>query len=232
MNVPGVRVVPITAPELTIDVLSSEPETASAEVEAEWNRRRAANPRLFDGPVLSVVNIDGEQGIVRCTIDSYKRLVVQPTIETGVRQLSVTGVLTGIDEHGSRRVLLGRRSHKTRMYGGMWQNCPAGGIDPKPGVSRMTHRDIADELRREVMEEAGLAEAAVGRPVAVIFDERARSHDIIVPVDVGEIGKTVKGWEYDELRWVHTADVIAFDYSESESFMAITRAVFRVMGWA
>lgn len=238
--VPGVRVVRLMGPvriEIETRGAGVEPGDAAA-VEAEWARKRAINPRFFDAPVLSVRGIDAAAGVVRCVVERYKRLVVQPEVETGVRQLSVTGVVVARDGNGAERVLLGRRSHRTRMYGGMWQNCPAGGIDPEPGVAArggvMDQGAIAAELMREVEEEAGLKVREVGKPVAIIYDETARSHDLIVPVDVGGMPATVRGWEYDELRWVKTGEVAAFEVEEGGGgkIMAITRAVFRVMGWA
>lgn len=228
--VPGVRVVRLSG-SVRVEVVPGRAAIGDAKVDAEWERKRKINPRFFDAPVLSVCGIDAEVGLVRCELESYKRLVVQPEVETGVRQLSITGVVTAIDDDGQTRVLLGRRSHRTRMYGGMWQNCPAGGIDPKPEATAMTQTEIAAELQREVVEEAGLAVKAVGTPVAIIYDETARSHDLIVPIDVGRVPETVRGWEYDELRWVETMSLRGFEAAEGERIMAITRAVFRVMGW-
>jgi 8-oxo-dGTP pyrophosphatase MutT (NUDIX family) len=193
------------------------------------------NPRLFDGPVLSVREIIPDIGVVRCTLDSYKRLVAQPEVETGVRMLSVTGVLMATDSAGRKRVLLGRRSHKTRMYGGMWQNCPAGGVDPLEGATRIDDDGLVAELLREVAEESGLQPAAGlrARPIAVIFDETARSHDLIVPLDMGPVSSlaTTRGWEYDELKWLDIGCIAEFEQAEQGKIMAITRAVFRIMGW-
>ena len=228
--VPGVQVVRLPR-AVRIHIEPVEPSPARADVDAKWDQMRAVNPRLFDGPVLNVRSIDPVTGIVRCGLDTYKRLVVQPTVETGVRQLSVTGVVVAMDEHGEPHVLLGRRSHRTRMYGGMWQNCPAGGIDPEPGATTLAQSGIAAELMREVEEEAGLKVREVGEPVAIIYDETARSHDLIVPVNVGTVPATVRGWEYDELRWVEIGEASAFEAAEGDRIMAITRAVFRVMGW-
>lgn len=216
-----------------VDILPQAPAAADARVDAEWERKRAINPRLFDGPVLSVLGISGN--VITCQIDSYKRLVVQPEIETGVRMLSVTGVLIATDPAGRDRVLLGRRSHKTRMYGGMWQNCPAGGLDPVAGATQMNEADLAAELLREVKEEAGLepATSTPPRPVAVIYDEVARSHDLIVPVELGPVAElsTTRGWEYDELKWLDIGCVGDFEEEESGKIMAITREIFRVMDW-
>lgn len=228
--VPGVRVVRL-AGAVRVEIKASEATGHDAAVEAEWERKRAKNPRLFDGPVLSVRAIRGSAGLITCELASYKGLAVQPEVETGVRQLSVTGVVTAEDREGRLRVLLGRRSHRTRIYGGMWQNCPAGGFEPEAGVKVIRQEGIEAELLREVKEEAGLEVRQIGTPVAIIYDEHARSHDLIVPVEVGEVPETVRGWEYDELRWVETGRLGEFEGSEDGRIMAITRAVFRVMGW-
>lgn len=236
MSVAGVQVVRLDPGRpVRVEIGARAEAGEDARVEAEWERKRGINPRLFDGPVLSVREIDAGRGMIRCEVESYKRLVVQPEVATGVELLSVTGVLTATDSAGRKRVLLGRRSHKTRMYGGMWQNCPAGGVDPVAGVTCIDEGGLIAELLREVREESGLepVEGVGGKPVAVIFDETARSHDLIVPVDMGAVGNlaTVRGWEYDELKWLDVGCVREFEEEEAGRIMAITRAVFGVMGW-
>lgn len=232
MSIPGVRVVRVDPP-VRVEITPSSPPPPDPRVDVEWDRKRAINPRLFDGPVLSVRQIAGRT--IHCVMETYKRLVVQPEVDTGVRMLSVTGVLTATDAAGRTRVLLGRRSHKTRMYGGMWQNCPAGGVDPEPGATQIDEPGLTAELLREVKEEAGLVPApgVQPHPVAVIFDQTARSHDIIVPIHMGPVSNllTVRGWEYDELKWLDTGCIAQFESQEAGKIMAITRAIFRVMGW-
>ena len=234
--VPGVRVVRL--PEdcsLRVHIgrgVEATDADLESRIETEWNRKRAINPRLFDGPNLSVRSIDAQTAAIDCVFDTYKRLVVQPEVETGVRQLSITGVLTAQDAAGVQRVLLGRRSHKTRMYGGMWQNCPAGGIDPDVNATSIDQSGLMDQLLREVKEESGLEPRSAASPIAVIFDETARSHDIIVPIDLGTLNlATTRGWEYDELRWVPTASLAEFECTSVAGIMAITRAIFRLRGW-
>lgn len=234
MSIAGVQVVRLdpTKP-VRVEIGHQADQPHDYRVDTEWNRKRAINPRLFDGPVLSVRTIIGNA--IHCVTDSYKRLVVQPEVETGVQMLSVTGVLTATDSAGRKRVLLGRRSHKTRMYGGMWQNCPAGGVDPASDATHIDESGLIAELLREVKEESGLQPAAElkPRPIAVIFDQTARSHDLIVPVDMGSVSNlsTVRGWEYDELKWLDTGCIAEFEGAEEGKIMAITRAIFRVMGW-
>jgi 8-oxo-dGTP pyrophosphatase MutT (NUDIX family) len=234
-RVRGVRVVRLVPGRpLRVEITPASAILADPQIEAEWTRKKAINPRFFDAPILSVREVDAASGVIRCALDSYKRLVVQPEVETGVQQLSVTGVLTARDSHGVKRVLLGRRSHKTRMYGGMWQNCPAGGIDPPGGgaaASTLDQQALIAELLREVKEESGLEPKAIADPIAIIFDETARSHDIIIPVDMGQLAdlSTTRGWEYDELRWMDRRDFLALEHEDRGGIMAITRAAFRLV---
>jgi 8-oxo-dGTP pyrophosphatase MutT (NUDIX family) len=231
-QVRGVRVVRLLADRpLRVEITPASAQHADPRIEAEWARKKSINPRFFDAPILSVQEVDAVAGVIRCIFDSYKRLIVQPEVETDVQQLSVTGVLTARDSHGVKRVLLGRRSHKTRMYGGMWQNCPAGGIDPPNGAAVLDQPALIAELLREVKEESGLEPKAVADPIAIIFDETARSHDIIIPVDMGQLADlaTIRGWEYDELRWMDRRDFLALEHEDPGGLMAITRAVFRLV---
>lgn len=231
--IPGVRVVRLDPAEpVRVEIIPHAVPPDDGRIQAEWDRKRLLNPRLFDGPILSVRSISGNT--ITCVVDSYQRLVVQPEVETGVQMLSVTGVLTA-SSAGRRSVLLLRRSHNTRMYGGMWQNCPAGGVDVAPGAAHIDDAGLLAELRREVKEESGLdaPEGLTFRPVAMIFDETARSHDLIVPVHMGPQSRllTNRGWESDELIWLDTGHIAKFEADHQGKIMAITQAVFRVMGW-
>src|SRR5689334_13097137 len=82
------------------------PPTDVPAVEAEWRRLCAINPRFFDGPILSVEGLDPGRE-VRARIDRYRHLAVQPAVETGVDQLSVTGVVLSRAAAGDDRVFLG-----------------------------------------------------------------------------------------------------------------------------
>lgn len=213
-------------------------EGRDAAVEAEWARMRRDNPRLFDGPVLSVARMDAGGEIVGRR-DSYRRLVVQPAVPTGVQQLSVTGVILGPDDAGRECVLLGRRGRGTRMYGGMWELAPSGGLDPPaPGRADLAIDDLRAQLARELHEEVGgrpagsLADAELA---AVLHDAAAHSYDLTLRCRAGRaLGEhgPVERWEYDSVRWLPLADIAGFDRDHAAEIIPPTRALFRVLGWA
>lgn len=190
------------------------PEPTQA-VTDRWNAMRTVNPRLFNGPVLSFV--DFVPNTVRARRDSYERLAVQEhepdTVWPPVMQLSVTGLVTALDDDGTRHVLVGKRSHATRIYGGLWELGPSGGIDPPP----LSHKafdglDVFRQLVQEMREETGLpADPDPGPIIAITVDDVATSADLVMRIDLARpldeiIAHTRRvhedGWEYETTRWV------------------------------
>jgi hypothetical protein len=211
------------------------PPEVSGAVEARWRELCAENPRYFDGPVLSVVTFDPEGGEVLCRRDRFMRLAVQPRVATGVQQLSVTAVLTARDSSGRRYVLLGRRSPQTRIYGGMWELGPSGGVAPPPlNVDALEGEALLAHLADEVSEEVGL-EVRGGRGVAYVRDHVAHSDDVHIECDMGAIealgASGPANWEYTETRWIPLDTVAQFDEGFAAEIIGPTRAAFRVMGW-
>ena len=82
---------PAAALRILIDPAPAPP--SSAPVDAAWALLCAANPRLFDGPILSVTRSEPARAVIRCRRDSYRRLAVRPTVPTYTSLLSVSGVL-------------------------------------------------------------------------------------------------------------------------------------------
>jgi 8-oxo-dGTP pyrophosphatase MutT (NUDIX family) len=210
-----------------------DPQTARR-TEEVWERKRRENPRLFGGALLSVESLDLARGVVRARVDEYKRLVVRPEVPTGVAQLSASAVLLAPDDRGRRCVLLGKRGEKTRMYPGLWQLCPAGGVEPpEDGRAELTHTHLADEVAREMREEAGI-EPPQDRPPAlcIVHDLEAGSYDVIVRVDLGRAveprPQRHAQWEHQDLRWVPLDDIDHFD--GGGRIIASTRAVLAHLG--
>lgn len=201
----------------------------------EWDRQRAATPRLFNGAILSTLSIDAEAGEVLARRETYQRLVVQPRVMTGVRLLSVTGILVARDERGREHVLLGRRAAGVRLYGGMWEIGPSGGLPAPPAAVETLEADalaahLADETHEEIGLDAGFGSARV---VAVVRDHFARSDDVCLRVDAGALDPlrflTPANWEYEEVKWV-AADEFRTFAAENE-MIAASRALAGVMGW-
>lgn len=219
----------------------------SAAVEAAWSKLVAANPKYFDGPILSVLHLPHEldhagtskneiQNEILVRRDRFSRLAVQPAVSTGVRILSVTGVLLSKDSTGREFVLLGKRGRSTRIYGGMWELGPSGGLqDPPPAVTSLDHEAIFANLADEIEEEVGL-ELHRGEAVCLTRDHKAMSDDIVFicdagPLEVASSEAHAANWEYEEVRWLPTDSLAPFDADQESNIIPPTRALFRALGW-
>lgn len=168
------------------------------EIERRWADACAANPRLFNGPILAYQGFDPGTNTVRAHLSDYKRLAVQREFESrephGTTILSVTGVLTATAHDGAttgtRCVCVAQRSHSTRVYGGQWELAPSGGIDP-PQLGAPGTFDgslAATALRAEIKEELGLnpetrIDRTRGRVLGLVLDERSGSLDVLFHVE-------------------------------------------------
>jgi len=219
----------------------SAAEAPRAAVEAEWARLCARNPRYFNGPILAVEDVEPERCAVRVRRDEFKHLAVRPVVDTGVAQLGVTGVLEARDAMGRAHVLLGRRSHQTRVFGGMWELGPSGGVDAPPvGQTELDWADVWRVLVDEIREELGLpVEPDPAPPVALLADPVGGSVELVVRVPlvrpVEELPTEVETdagtsrWEYDEVRWLGLDELAAFE--RTAPVIAATRAIWRGLGW-
>ncbi|MCC6952162.1 MAG: NUDIX hydrolase [Phycisphaerales bacterium] len=208
---------------------------ADTPIGREWASQRDANPKLFNGQVLSVVSLDPALGHIACRRDSYQRLVVQPRIQTGVRMLAVTGVLLATDAHGARHVLFGRRGPGVRIYGGQWELGPSGGVSAPPAsVQEITERGLAEHLADEVEEEIGLRVSG-GVPVAVVRDRHACSDDVCMLLHLGPLAAlraSPANWEYTEVAWVPVREVDRWMASAPGGVIGASRSLAAHLGWA
>lgn len=244
---PGVAVWPWPAgTELHVRIAHApEEEVDEAAVERRWEQMCRHNPRLFDAPILSVVRMDAGREIV-CERSSYKLLAVQDEVSTNVEQLSVTGVIvgqmkgTGVGGLATTDyLLLGRRGARTRIYGGMWELAPSGGIDAPEARSTLCQGDLIEQLQREFEEETGSHAKLSGvRVAAVCLDVVAHSYDVVfaceMPLDDVAVGLDVnpERWEYAGLRWVPVGRLREFDRENAAEIITPTRAMMRFFGWA
>lgn len=206
-------------------------------IEAEWARLCAENPRYFNGPILAVVGVNPGAGSVRVRRDEFKRLAVRPAVETGVAQLGVTGVLEANDAAGRPHVLLGKRSDETRVFGGMWELGPSGGVDAPPiSQSTMDWTDVWRVLVNEIREEVGLPiDPDPSPPAGVVCDAEGHSVELVVRVRIARPVEELLAaiddesgtnrWEYDAIRWVPVDSLEAF--ARAEPLIAATRAIWR-----
>jgi hypothetical protein len=204
-------------------------------VEARWRAMCAENPRLFDGPILALESIDMEGATIHCRRDHYRFLAVQPAVPTGIEQLSVTGVITTKGPGGAEHVLLGRRGADTRIYGGLWELAPSGGIDPPaPGASSLLWEDLVGQVQAELETETGLgARIHQAKLVCIARDASAGSADLVVCATLaGSIDELPPGrtnWEYSEVLWLPISAAAAF--AAREPMIDTSREVMSLLGW-
>ena len=221
------------AGDLHVRMSDEPPSPPSDAVEREWRTRCEANPRLYDGAVLSVQRFHPETNEIVAVRDSFKRLTVQPRVHTGVQLLAVTAVLEAADAMGRRFVLMGQRSRQTRIYGGQWEVGPSGGVSPPPPeVQSLSLDDLCRSLADEVSEEIGMQLPSKGEPLAYIRDLEAFSDDIIIRFRLGALEDVASAarpanWEYEATVWMPIDSVSQFDGPET---IAATRAAFRMLG--
>lgn len=237
LSIPQMEALPFPAPlPVRVVVSSQEPPANSAAIDAAWARLLAANPRYFDGPMLSVLHVDLETCTLHTRRDRFSRLAVQPAVSTGARICSVTAVLTARDDAGNLHVLLGRRSRETRIYADMWELGPSGGLlVPPPSLHELTQEMIFANVQDEVSEEVGLHIAA-GTPWGITRDDIAKSDDIVFVCDCGDLATarartSAANWEYTAVQWLATRDIADFDRDHAAEIIGPARALFRALGW-
>jgi 8-oxo-dGTP pyrophosphatase MutT (NUDIX family) len=168
-----------------------------AEVDAAWESLRAANPRLFDGPVLQVLGVhrNGHGGVqIHVQESSYRfGAVAALGLDCGARALGVKGF---VQDGG--RVLVGRRSRSVARDPGAWEFVPGGTLEPLEAP--------AAAIARELLEEARLEIAAPPVAVAVLFDDTTATWEIVYRLAAPLAVVPEIGWEYDEFRIVGAAE--------------------------
>lgn len=227
-----------------------------ARIDRAWAERCAANPMLYDGPMLAYSGYDDGRGEIRARRERYRRLAVFPAVRTGVSQVGVTGVLTANDGERGPVVLLAQRSERTRCYGGMWELAPSGGIEPPEieppegdpnaaGPVTLRQADVLRSLLDELETELGIGGGGGGNvapafdhahAVAIVNDPFAPSVDVVVhlewpgpPPQMPGPGGEGGRWEYTASRWVAVEGLAAFDAEHGERIIPPTRALLRAL---
>lgn len=194
-----IRLWPITQLHLETVSAPAEDRSLTERVESHWRTMCAASPRLHDGRIVRVLAC--EPPTLRVAFDTYKRFAVGAAVETGVRALGISGVVTRRRD-GREEILLGRRSPQTRIYGDLWETAPRGGVDASPTAMRLTLADIARQLHEELHEETGIVAAATPTPIAVVLDAVARTYDLVLRIEVpGDTEAAPREWEYTQTAW-------------------------------
>lgn len=252
-GIPGISIEPLSCRLADLRITLNAPErrldpAARARVDEFWNNATRANPRLFDGPMLSCVETDPAAGALRCRRTTFRFLACQPTIETGTMQTSVTGVLIARDPAGREHILLARRGRQTRVYPNLWELGPSGGIDPPARADShataptLTGLDVWRQLLLEIDEELGLDlaldAATLPDPPCLCVDHISRSTDVVLPVRLDAAASATalaaphaENWEYADARWIPVDELAAFDRDNAPEIIPPTRALLRLFGW-
>ncbi len=189
------RVIQLRRPPVVVRVEGRFVPTAAPldEIEARWKALCAENPRYFDGTMLQVLGTsrNGHGGVqIHVQECSYRFYAVQKTgLDLGVRPLGVKAVATD-----GARVLMGRRSAKVAFYPGAWEFVPGGSVEP--GATP------AEEIVRELREEARLEPIEPPVAVALLYDPHAFTWEIVHRLAISASAVPELGWEYDEFRMV------------------------------
>ena len=209
---------------------------AASQLDLLWMLEKETNPELFDGPILVIRVDDLREGDLLVRRWSYKRhFCLQNTL---FRSLGVQGLVIGRDHAGTEHLLLGRRSSSVRMYPGLWENAPSGGVPPPPtGVDEL-HRDhILKALMSEGLEEIGLSlHPQYAQFIATLEDQTARSFDLVFRLELGvainstglpcaihEDGR----WEYADAAWVPMTNLRNWVEQNAHAVSPPTRALTR-----
>lgn len=203
-------ILPLADPHnLKIEVRSDIAWKPSDEQQAAWQARCDANPRLFDGRLLSADTWLAPTLVVHAA--TYQQFITAQTSSHRVTQLGVTGMLIAADHTGSQRLLLGLRSRNSGIYPGMWELAPAGGVPaPARAPAAMDISDIHEALRLEAAEELGLHLPTPITPRLLCYDPHAPSLDIVCEVRLPSVSldrleppaASHPNWEYERAAWI------------------------------
>lgn len=202
-----------------------------AETEAAWHEMRAENPRLFDGAIVAFESFDVVAGVLSCRIERYRRAAVQPGVENLAMLLGVTALLTSVDAEGREVVFLGRRGAGTRVYGGMWELGPSGGVDAPERAGEFGVDWLRGAVLAEVREELGYAgDVEIGSPVAIDSDAVGRAVELVLPARVGSPIGFRENWEYSEGLWLTRDGLRRFVGEQADQIIGPTLRVLGVLG--
>lgn len=194
---------------------------------AHWHVMQSANPRLFDGPLLTLRTLDPQTGALSLQRDTYMPYAVQPDVDTGTISLGVTAVIACRQPSGAMAYLFGHRASRTHMYPNQWELGPSGALSP-PDSDALTLAHIHGQLAAEIVEEIGVTVSlspANTTPVCLALDPIARSMDIVMLIALGHRPTLKANWEYQAVEWVTSRDFPA--WAASHSVIPPTHAIMR-----
>jgi 8-oxo-dGTP pyrophosphatase MutT (NUDIX family) len=161
-------------------------------IDRAFDEARLENPRLHDGAIWHVLSQsrDGHGGVTIHVMEAAYRFQAvarrqQPDRPGPARPLGVKCMA-----RATGGWLMGRRSPSSLTYGGAWEFLGGGAL--------AVHEDPIDAARRELREEAGVEGVPI--PVALLFDARVGTWDIVHRVELGAVHlEDPRSWEHVEL---------------------------------
>lgn len=203
----------------------------SRQMLALWEEMRSRNPRLFDGPLLTVRDLDTNTGTLKLQRDTYMPYAVQPEIDTKTISLGVTAIIA----HGtgtSTAYLLGQRASRTHMYPDQWEFGPSGALSP-PDSNSLTLAHIHQQLAAEISEEIGLTltlSHANTSPLCLALDPVARSIDLVMLITLDHRPTLSSNWEYQSVQWVNTTEFQS--WANNNSLIPPSHSIMRLLNMA
>lgn len=230
---------------IRIDPPHPQSPDLAARIARTWDELRAANDRYYDGPILRSISLDAQHGELFCRRDTFRSLAVSARLGLGVRQLGVSGIITAPDTAGTPHLLLGRRAADTRIYPGLWEVAPSGGVKPPPpNTSLLSLQDLALALAEEADEELGMTlDPRAARLLAFLRDETACSDDAVLRFDLSSpinpraqqcplAAEAAGRWEYLDSAWIALPDLPSFARDHAHAIAPPTAALLRWLDWA
>lgn len=158
--------------------LVTTPELDS-EISRLWTEAARERPHLFDGPVLSVIEM--AENRLKLARASYRHLLAarrSPAVALSLklRPLAVTGVLSC-----PQGLVFGCRGSDVTQASHCWELAPSGGVPPP---SQGSSPDIAGQILEELEQEVGLkaSDVTVLPPAGLIESSESGVIDIVVPL--------------------------------------------------
>lgn len=235
--------------DITIRVDPAAPPAPTPTMIERWNAAAAANPRLFNGPLLRFLSFDPDTRTILAGNDTYQRYAMQdrpPPVTgphdhaDGVSHLAVTGVVIATDPTtGNESVVLGRRGAETFVYPGLWEHAPGGGLETTDIFPQLL-REMEEELGLEGLDDPPRRDAIMHPPgpndvLGLAFDPNMPSVDIVVRLRMRPgAERSIRGsWEYGDTRLVPIDAIRGFLDEHGESaIIPPAVAIWRALGWA